>query len=64
MAGQTRSHANNSHKRVYRPNLQRVKAFINGTPTHIRVCTRCIRNGVIQRKPTARPRPIVEGREP
>lgn len=39
------SHANNHTKRRWLPNLQRVRAVINGQTRHIRVCTSCIRSG-------------------
>ena len=31
------------------PNIQRMKAVINGTTRTVRACTRCIRTGVIVR---------------
>jgi len=43
------SHANNKTKRVFNPNLQTVKALINGAPRRIRVCTRCLRSGFVQK---------------
>ncbi len=44
-SGHNVSHANNKTKRVFNPNLQTIKALINGAPKHIRVCTRCLRSG-------------------
>ena len=41
------SHAHNKSKKIWRPNLQRVRAVIKGTRKKIRVCTRCIRSGKI-----------------
>ncbi|MGQ9812668.1 MAG: 50S ribosomal protein L28 [Dissulfurimicrobium sp.] len=41
------SHANNHTHRRWFPNLQRVKAVVNGQPRHLRVCTQCIRSGLI-----------------
>jgi len=41
------SHANNHTKRRWLPNLQSVRALINGQTRHIRVCTNCIRSGRI-----------------
>lgn len=41
-----------SHIRTNRPvkaNIRRVKAIVNGTPTHIHVCTRCLRSGKVTR---------------
>jgi large subunit ribosomal protein L28 len=39
------SHANNKTKRTWSPNLQKVRATINGATKTILVCTRCIRSG-------------------
>jgi large subunit ribosomal protein L28 len=43
LTGNNVSHATNRTKRVFRPNLQRVHALVDGTPTHVKVCTACIR---------------------
>jgi large subunit ribosomal protein L28 len=45
--GNTVSHANNHSKRRWYPNLQRVRAIQGGTTHRIRVCTRCLRSGVV-----------------
>lgn len=45
--GNNVSHANNKTKKVWYPNLQRVKALRNGTVRSIKVCTRCIRAGAV-----------------
>ncbi len=47
--GNNVSHANNKTKRRWMPNLQRVRAVINGKPKRIRVCTSCIKKGKIQK---------------
>ncbi len=49
MAGNNVSHANNRTKRVFRPNLQSVRALINGTIQRIKVCTRCLRSGLVKK---------------
>ncbi len=49
--GNNVSHANNRTKRVWRPNLQRVRASVNGGVRRLRVCTRCIRSGKVQKAP-------------
>jgi large subunit ribosomal protein L28 len=41
------SHANNKSKRLWRPNLQRVRANLKGTIRRILVCTRCLRSGKV-----------------
>jgi len=43
------SHAHNVTSRRWMPNLQRVRAVINGTVKRINVCTRCIRTGKVQK---------------
>ena len=48
-AGNNVSHANNKTKRVFNPNLQSVKALIDGSPKRIRVCTRCLRSGFVKK---------------
>lgn len=50
------SHAHNVSKRRWFPNLQTVRALKNGTPVRLRVCTRCLRSGKVQKnvnKPAA-----------
>jgi large subunit ribosomal protein L28 len=41
------SHSNIKTKRVQHPNLQRVRALVDGAPVRIRVCTRCLRSGLV-----------------
>jgi large subunit ribosomal protein L28 len=43
--GNVVSHANNTRRRRWNPNLQRVRAVIDGVRMHVRVCTSCIRAG-------------------
>ena len=45
--GNVISHANNTRRRRWNPNLQRVHALVNGARKQIRVCTSCIRSGRI-----------------
>lgn len=33
--------------RKYKPNIQRVRAIVDGAPTRVKVCTRCIKSGKI-----------------
>ncbi len=49
MFGNNVSHANNRTRRRFNPNLQRVRAVINGETRRIRVCTSCIQAGKIQK---------------
>lgn len=48
-SGNNVSHANNKTKRVFNPNLQRVRAIVNGAHKYIRVCTRCLRSGLVRK---------------
>jgi large subunit ribosomal protein L28 len=41
------SHAHNKSRRRWLPNLQRIKANINGSVKRIQVCTSCIRSGKV-----------------
>ncbi|WP_027718124.1 50S ribosomal protein L28 [Desulfovirgula thermocuniculi] len=43
VVGMQVSHSNRRTKRTWTPNLQRVRAVINGTRKRIRVCTSCLR---------------------
>jgi len=41
------SHAHNVSSRRWMPNLQRVRAIVDGAVRRISVCTRCIRSGKV-----------------
>jgi len=43
------SHAHNVSSRRWMPNLQRVRAIVDGAVRRINVCTRCIRSGKVQK---------------
>lgn len=43
------SHSHRVTKRVFRPNLQTVRALVSGQSRKVRVCTRCIRSGKVQK---------------
>ncbi len=43
------SHSNIKTRTRWLPNLKKMKAVINGDTQTVRVCTRCIRSGVIVR---------------
>jgi len=47
MAGNNVSHAHNKTKTTWQPNLQSVKAVVDGQVKRIKVCTRCIRSGSV-----------------
>ncbi len=43
--GNNVSHAHNVTKRRFMPNLQRVRAVVDGSVRRIWVCTQCIKSG-------------------
>ena len=53
VTGRQVSHAHNVTSRTWEPNLRRVRASIDGANRHVRVCTRCLRSGKVQ-KPLVR----------
>jgi large subunit ribosomal protein L28 len=49
MTGHNVSHAHNVTNRRWKPNLQRVRASIEGKVKMVMVCTRCIRGNKVQK---------------
>jgi large subunit ribosomal protein L28 len=47
VVGRNISHAHNVTPRRFEPNLQRVRALVNGGIQRLRVCTRCLRSGKV-----------------
>lgn len=47
VAGNNVSHAHNITKRRFNPNLQKVRALVNGTPKRVTVCTSCLKAGKV-----------------
>lgn len=47
--GNVISHANNTRRRRWNPNLRRMRAVVAGVKKHIRVCTACIRAGRVKK---------------
>ena len=45
--GNSISHSHRRTKRRWNPNIQRVRALINGSPKRLYVCTSCIRAGKV-----------------
>lgn len=48
-AGCKISHSNRHTKRTWKPNLQRVRAVIDGKVTRVNACTSCLRSGKVNR---------------
>jgi large subunit ribosomal protein L28 len=49
MLGHNVSHANNRSVREFRPNLVIVRAKVDGRTQRVRLCTRCLRSGKIEK---------------
>lgn len=47
--GRTVSHAHNVSSRRFNPNLQTVRAIVNGGVKRLRVCTRCLRSNRVKK---------------
>jgi large subunit ribosomal protein L28 len=49
--GMSLSHSHRRNKRRWDPNIQRVRALVDGSPVRIHVCTSCIRAGKVTKPP-------------
>ena len=45
----TRSHISKRTTRTFKPNLRTVKAIVDGQPKKIKVCTKCLRSGKVNK---------------
>ena len=43
------SHSHRRSNRVWKPNVRKVKAVVNGTNKTVHVCSRCLRSGKVER---------------
>ncbi len=43
------SHSHRRANKAWKPNVKRVKAIVDGTPTKVYACTRCLRSGKVDR---------------
>jgi large subunit ribosomal protein L28 len=59
LSGHSVSHANNATKRKWNPNLQRVRALVEGRVRNINACTRCLRGNKVQKAARRRHREAV-----
>ncbi len=48
-AGNNVSHSNRHTKRAWKPNIQQVRAVVEGSVKRVNVCTRCLRSGKVNR---------------
>jgi large subunit ribosomal protein L28 len=49
LVGNRVSHAHNKSRRRWYPNLQKVRADMNGTHKRIWVCTQCLKGGKVKK---------------
>ena len=47
ISGNNISHAHNKTKRVFKPNIVKVKTIVGKTKKTIKVCTSCLRSGKV-----------------
>jgi large subunit ribosomal protein L28 len=47
--GCTVTHWMKRNKRLFRPNIQKVRVLVDGTPQRANVCTRCLRSNRVTR---------------
>lgn len=43
------SHSHRRTNRSFKPNIQKVKAVVNGAHVRVHACTRCLRSGKVTR---------------
>lgn len=43
------SHSHRRSNKMWKPNIRKVRAIINGTPKTINVCSRCLRSNLVNR---------------
>ena len=49
MSGMNVAHSHLKTKRRWYPNIQHVRAIVDGEVKRVNVCTRCLRSGKVQR---------------
>ena len=49
VSGHRISHAHNVSNRQFKPNLRKVRAAVAGGSRRVKVCTRCLRSGKVQK---------------
>lgn len=62
VTGNKVSHSNIKTRTRWLPNLKRMKAVVKGTTQTVRVCTRCIRSGVVVRPVKRNYKPETSGK--
>ena len=49
MSGNNVSHSNRKTRRIWAPNIQKIRIMKDGAPVNANVCTRCIRSCKVER---------------
>ena len=49
VTGNNVSHAHNKTRRVWRPNLKKVRGLVDGKVKTVKICTACLRSGKIEK---------------
>ncbi len=49
LVGNNVSHSNKKAKRVFRPNIQKIKAEINGKVKRINICSKCLKANKVRK---------------
>ena len=47
--GKSLSHSHRRTNRRWNPNVQKVRAIVNGSPKRLNVCTSCLKAGKVQK---------------
>ena len=47
--GKSLSHSHRRTNRRWNPNVQKVRAIVNGSPQRLNVCTACLKAGKVQK---------------
>jgi large subunit ribosomal protein L28 len=47
--GKSLSHSHRRTNRRWNPNVQKVRAIVNGSPKRLHVCTACLKAGKVQK---------------
>jgi len=44
------SHSHRRSKRRWKPNIQKIRAVVDGSPKRVRVCTSCLKAGKVAKR--------------
>ncbi len=49
VTGNKVSHSNNRTRRTWKPNLHKVRTMVGKSKTTVKICTRCLRSGKVEK---------------